>query len=92
MSDELLDAMELAHEGGMQALEALVEAVWLYEFPYEVLFRQRAALVELLQKSLELDIALLGTEHATQIMRRKDRILEVVTGQSLLSTKRVGDC
>jgi len=70
-------------EGGIQALDALMEAVWRYEIPIVEVFTGRVALLEMVRLSLELDRITVGEGRATTNMKAKERVLrECATGRS----------
>ena len=78
---------EILRSGGLQCLEVLVEAAYLYDFPIVKLLKNCPEVVELLRRSLRTDVAVMDeiyVDHVTAIMKRKNAILLEITGEGEL--------
>ena len=86
-----MDSLQTKKRAARQAVDALVEAHFLYEFPINVIFNGRADLIQELNESIEEMQINLGRDFWTHNLTRRDHLYKMLTGESVLEKIKESD-
>ena len=84
-----MNTLQEKKRAARQAVDAIVEAHFLYEFPINVIFNGRDDLIQELKESIEEMHVNLGRDFWTHNITRRDSLYRTLTGESIL--EKVGD-